>query len=486
MKALFFPLLLFSTISLMAQQINSPFFEYYKSFRQEGLEQRRITQQDILPMIQSLRYLQGFTVSKAGESVEGRDIYLVKVGKGKTNVLLWSQMHGDEPTATMALMDIFQFLKQENGPLDSIRQQLLDELTIWFIPMLNPDGAEVYQRRNALWIDLNRDALSLQSPEAQLLKSVRDNIQADWGFNLHDKNILYSAGKSSKPATISFLAPPFDEEKSENASRSRAMKLIVEMNETLQEYIPGQVGKWSDEFEPRAFGDNMQKWGTSTVLIESGGYKGDPEKQYIRKLNFIAIMQGLHSIATGSYSSKDLADYATIPPNERYLFNLLIRNVKLAVKGQEYMADIGINRIEKPGRGPQAFYYKSSIEDLGDLSVFYGYEELDAGGLQAVPGKVFPETFKNLEELKKKDIHQLLSSGYTSVKLKSLPAEEYTRLAINILPEEAEESGSISIEARPDFVLQENGQVRYAIVNGFIYDLRTRENGVKNALVEAK
>lgn len=485
MKALFFPFLLLSTITLMAQQINSPFYENYTSFRQEGLEQRRFSQQDILPMIQSLRYLPGFTVSKAGESVEGRDIYLVKVGKGKTNVLLWSQMHGDEPTATMALMDIFQFFKQGNGPLDPVRQQLLEELTIWCIPMLNPDGAEVFQRRNALWIDLNRDALSLQSPEAQLLKAVRDDIKADWGFNLHDKNILYSAGKSGKPATISFLAPPYDEEKSENASRIRAMKLIVEMNLTLQEYIPGQVGKWSDEFEPRAFGDNMQKWGTSTVLIESGGYKGDPEKQYIRKLNFVAIMQGLYSIATGSYSSKELREYAAIPPNERYLFNLLIRNVRLQVNGQEYKEDIGINRIEKPGKGRQTFYYKSSIEDMGDLSVFYGYEELDARGLQAVPGKVFPETFKNIEELKKKDIHQLLSFGYTSVKLKSLPEEEYTHLAVNILQEKAGESGKISIEARPDFVLEDNGKARYAIVNGFIYDLQTKGNGVKNALVDA-
>ena len=44
------------------------------------------------------------------------------------------------------------------------------------------------------------------------------------------------------------------------------------------------MGRYSDEFEPRAFGDNIQKWGTNTILIESGGIFGDEEKQYLRKL----------------------------------------------------------------------------------------------------------------------------------------------------------------------------------------------------------
>ena len=484
MKSLLLPLFLLISLQLMAQTPKSAFYDTYEAYRQERLEKRRFRQQDILPLVEELKGYPGFALTRAGTSVEGREIPLIKVGTGPTSVLLWSQMHGDEPTATMALMDIFNFFKQQGDSMEEIRQLLRNELTIYFIPMLNPDGAEKYQRRNALDIDLNRDALRLASPEAQLLKRVRDSLQAGWGFNLHDQNIRYTAGKNNKPATISFLAPPFDEAKSTNPLRSRAMKLIVGLNQTLQEYIPGQVGKWSDEFEPRAFGDNIQKWGTSTVLIESGGYAGDPEKQYIRKLNFVAIMEGLKGIATGSFENNDLQAYYALPENERRLYDLVIRDAELEKGGNKHVMDIGINREEVELEGEQDFYYKSIIDELGDMTGFYGYRELNAEGLVAVPGKVYPEVFKNFEELKKVHIPDLLADGFTSVRVAELPSENFTSIPINILGSQGEHEAKIALDKRADFVLKKGGKIRFAIINGFVYNLETGEHEVKNALVE--
>ena len=91
-------------------------------------------------------------------------------------VLLWSQMHGDEPTATAALFDVFEYLQRHRD--DPVVQRILSSLTLYAIPMLNPDGAERFQRRNAQGIDINRDALRLQTPEGQVLKAVRDRVQA--------------------------------------------------------------------------------------------------------------------------------------------------------------------------------------------------------------------------------------------------------------------------------------------------------------------
>jgi hypothetical protein len=41
-----------------------------------------------------------------GLSAEGRPLYAVRFGSGPQRVLAWSQMHGDEPTHTLALADL--------------------------------------------------------------------------------------------------------------------------------------------------------------------------------------------------------------------------------------------------------------------------------------------------------------------------------------------------------------------------------------------
>ena len=61
--------------------------------------------------------------------------------------MLWSQMHGDEPSATPALLDIADFLLANSDQV-AIRS-ILENYTLLIVPMLNPDGAEVWERRNS-------------------------------------------------------------------------------------------------------------------------------------------------------------------------------------------------------------------------------------------------------------------------------------------------------------------------------------------------
>ncbi len=305
-------------IEQFAEKLNNN----YSNFKEEKLFKRRHKYADILPLIEKHGKNPIFQERVIGQSFQGRDIFQIKVGKGKTNILLWSQMHGNEPTATQALFDIFNFLASDKG-FSKEKELILNKLSLYFIPMLNPDGTEVYKRRNAQDIDLNRDALRLSAPEAKILKKVRDETNAAYGFNLHDQNIYFSAGVSPNVATITFLAPAFNLQKDLNDNRRNAMRQIAVMNKVLQKYIPGQVGRYNDDFMPTSLGDNIQKWGTGAILIESGGYKNDPEKQYIRKLNFIAILSALYSIA----SEKDNIDYKayfTIPENSSYHFFLFL------------------------------------------------------------------------------------------------------------------------------------------------------------------
>lgn len=457
--------------------------EAHARYQEQALTHRRFRRRDLEPLLASLSQASGFEVSLAGYSVEGRDITLVKIGSGPTPVLLWSQMHGDEATATMALFDLFNFFRAQDE-FGFLRHLILQNNSMYFVPMLNPDGAERQTRRNALNIDLNRDALGLQSPEAKLLKELRDRLQPAFGFNLHDQNPLYSVGDSGLPAALSFLAPPYDQKQSVNEVRARAICLIGLLNRRLQHLIPGRIGKWSDAFEFRAFGDNMQKWGTSVVLLESGGYPDDPEKQFIRKLNFVALLTGLEAIATQAYEVENLRQYHQIPENGPLLFDLILRNASVRKGGLTYQTDLGIVRTEHRVPGQAMLHYRSSLDDLGDLSGFYAYDERDVQGLWLEEGKEYPVAFATVAEVTSADLYHLLRQGYLFVRVEQeVIGEACLPLPINVLNRDATIDTGIRFEGDANFVLLEGEEPRLAVVNGFVYDLRQPLERVHNGLV---
>jgi hypothetical protein len=366
-------------------------FEKHPVFKEKSLSKRRFKQSHVLPLIQKLP----FEKLVVGKSFENREIIKLTVGSGPINILLWSQMHGNEATATMAMFDIFNFFNSDDKEFDSYKNQILKKLTLHFIPMLNPDGAERFQRRTAQEIDMNRDALALQCPESKILKNMVGELKPEVSFNLHDQNTLYSAGQTPFQATISFLATAYNEDREWNPIRIRSRQLICAMTSVLKNYIPNGIGRFSDEFEPRAFGDNIQKWGSSLILVESGGYQNDTEKQFIRKLNFVAILEALYLLSIEEdYDKYSLADYESIPQNSRNLFDLKIINAYIDINKKRFKIDVGINMEEINNSKATTFTNSSVIEDLGDLSVFYGIKTIDAKGATLKPLNQFPELLK--------------------------------------------------------------------------------------------
>jgi len=340
----------------------------YENFKSHPLKDRFFKHHDLLPLIESLPPV--FENTVAGYSVEDRSIYSLKWGTGKTRVLLWSQMHGDEATGTMAMFDLFNFLQTGSD----IVQQLYQACELHFMPMVNPDGAARFTRRNAQQIDINRDYLQTLSPEACLLKAQQEALKPAFGFNLHDQLTLWSVNGSLKPATLSFLAPAVDAALHITPARQKAMLVIAGMFKTLSPLLPGQIGLFDDEFEPRAFGDNFQQRGTSTILIEAGGFQQDPEKQAIRKYYFLAMLSGLHSIATGRYQHHTTDDYFMIPKNNKQLFHILIH--QLPVNG--ITTSIGLNYEEKPEPDGLRTTKIYSIQDIGDLRFCDAYQVFSA------------------------------------------------------------------------------------------------------------
>ena len=317
-----------------------------------------------------------FNMEVVGNSLEGRKIRLITLGTGPCKVFLWSQMHGDETTGTMALVDLLNLISSED--YSSITSQITSACTLYILPMVNPDGAERFTRRNAQQIDINRDYLRTASPEAKILKLVHEEIKPDFGFNLHDQSDLWGVKNTPNPAALSFLAPAFDEGCSLNENRTRAMQVIACIKDNLQGILPGKIGLFDDTFEPRAFGDNFQIAGTSTILIEGGCIIDDQDAQEVRKMVFAAILSGLHAVASSSYLQNTIVNYLSIPKNTKSLFHIMICNILYC----GIRTSIGINYKPIPNPGENSVERFYTIKDIGDLSTMQAHQVYHADHME--------------------------------------------------------------------------------------------------------
>jgi len=349
----------------------------YPSVKAPGLEDRRFGHHAYWAAMAP--YVGGNVRSEiAGRSAEGRPIHHLTFGSGPVTVLLWSQMHGNESTASMALVDIVRFF-HENGD-DPLARRIAAGSTVHMIPMLNPDGAERFRRRNAQGIDVNRDARRLQTPEGRTLKAVRDALEPDFGFNLHDQGSAIRVGDSDRGVAISLLAPAFNEARDVDAKRRRAMQVASVIVQAMTPLVGDHIAKYDDTFNPRAFGDLMGAWGASTVLIESGGWANDPQKQHLRKTNFVGILTALEAIATGRYADSDPGIYDRLEYNGRRVTDLLISGGTIAVPGLPPLAADLLVNYDRP-----LLREGGVIADIGDLGTSTGQDTLDATGLYLVP-----------------------------------------------------------------------------------------------------
>ena len=291
----------------------------YSQQKEKSLFGKWITFKDIEKLFS--KYESKFTVSQIGSSEENRPIMQLKIGNGSKKILLWSQMHGNESTGTRALFDLFNcFLNLSEATF----LKILEECTLIFIPMLNPDGSQAYTRVNANNIDLNRDAVDRVAKESALLRNVLEEFNPQFCFNLHDQRTIFSVEGSKNPATISFLAPSEEVTRSLTKGRIETMNVIVSMNKMLQNVIPNFVGRYTDEFYPTATGDNFQKLGYNTILIESGHYPNDYDREEARKYTFFSMLQGIHHIANSS-TFNEYQDYFEIPNNDKIFYDVIHR-----------------------------------------------------------------------------------------------------------------------------------------------------------------
>ncbi len=344
------------------------FVSNYDQNKAKALSGRYITNDTILPLLKVLP--NAFKFEIIGRSEQNRPIYSIKIGAGKTKILIWSQMHGNESTCTKALFDVFNVLT--TAPFNII----LQECSLFIIPILNPDGAAAYTRHNSNQVDINRDAVDLSQAESKVLRTVFDAFKPDYGFNMHDQRTLFNVGENNVPATVSFLSPAQDKALTLTSNRLRAMSVIHQMNALLQNYIPGQVGRFDDAFNINCVGDYFQTQGTSTILFEAGHYQNDYCREKSRKFIALATLQALLCISDNSENENDHENYLQIPENNTLFFDVLIKNALISNDSIESVNDIGISYEEILKDEEVLFVPK--IKSIGDLSSYFGHKIINA------------------------------------------------------------------------------------------------------------
>ncbi|MDX1270911.1 M14 family metallopeptidase [Bizionia paragorgiae] len=324
--------------------IKSLFFKY----KEKVLFGRYINNKHIEPLLKRLS--EKFKVSVIGRSVNTQNIYSITVGQGPVKILMWSQMHGNESTTTKALFDLINLLESDSEE----SRRLLSHFTLVIIPILNPDGAEVYTRLNANLVDLNRDAQQQSQPESRALRLCFNEFKPDFCFNLHGQRTIFSAGPYSKVATLSFLSPAQDEERSITATRAKAMAVIGKMAESLQSELDGQIGVYDDSFNINCVGDTFQSLNVPTILFEAGHYHNDYEREEVRRFVFQSYLLALNAIITPEDTNKAVESYLKIPQNEKRFFDVLIKNVlieddikDIAIQFEEQLVDGAVTFVPK-------------------------------------------------------------------------------------------------------------------------------------------
>ena len=288
-------------------------------------------------------------------------------------------MHGNESTTTKALFDFLNLLNSGT----ELARKLLSTFTFYAIPILNPDGAKLYTRANANSIDLNRDSQDLSQPESKVLREAFESFKPDYCFNLHDQRTIFGVSDTGKVATVSFLAPSYNEERGINDSRLKAIELIAGINSFLH-----------DSFNINCIGDTFQSLGVPTLLFEAGHFSNDYNREETRKYIFIALLSSFTILSENDIVINGINKYLNIPQNKPVFYDFMYKNVKINYDGIEKITNFAAQYTEELIENK--IYFNAYIVEIGELEGYYGHFEYDA--MEAT----YKDDFDNFPKLNEK------------------------------------------------------------------------------------
>ena len=165
---------------MVAKNIVNPKTTYTYEMMQDDIEQLKAQYPGLI------------TSKVIGKSVDGRNIYAVKLGKGKTEIFMNGSHHAREWLTTNLLMEMIDTYSQayvKNTTVGGYNaRKILNNTSIWFVPMVNPDGVSLVQKgafsakRPAEVIRINGGSTNFNRWKANIRGvDLTRQYLADWG-----------------------------------------------------------------------------------------------------------------------------------------------------------------------------------------------------------------------------------------------------------------------------------------------------------------
>lgn len=191
-----------------------------------------------------------------------------------------------------------------------------------------------------------------------------------------------------------FLAPSYNEERDVNENRQKAINLIAGINDVLQNYIPGQVGRFDDSFNINCIGDTFQFLGVPTILFEAGHYPNDYDRETTRKYIFFSLISSFQLINENDLVINRISDYLNISQNKVVFYDFMWKNIKINYDGIEIITNFVAQYKEELIENK--IHFNAYIVEAGELENYFGHYEYDGNGA------VYSDDYSNIPKMNQK------------------------------------------------------------------------------------
>lgn len=267
-----------------------------------------------------------------GQSVQGRDLHLVKFGNNPENptILFLTQQHGNEALITEGALNVIKTL---SGNSRQVRE-LADEVNVFFVPRLNPDGAigdvnfdiSHYHgggqstRFNANGVDLNRDHMDRNEPEtAALHYNVLQQYDIDYLVDFHHQGT--QSAVDDRYVSGSILYPTNSQVDPQVVEMSKQLGAV--MYDAVEDRGWGHLGKYNGGSATTISRNGLAyEYDIATLLFEMRGMSdhegswailGQKSNGYLIQQAVVSMEAAIEAIADRSIAEADISFWDTLP-----------------------------------------------------------------------------------------------------------------------------------------------------------------------------